>query len=761
MMHQFTSNLHWRQLQTENLEVMIASASFRPAVLGVFLLLGFGPLGVQGDEPPEDEAAVLDPVIVVASRTPRPLSGVAAQVTVIDAADIRQGLVEDVDGLLRYEPGLELEISGTRFGATGINVRGIGGNRVAIEQDGLTVRDRFVVGAFADSGRSLIETDRIKRVEVLYGPASVLYGSDALGGVIAITTWDPDDLLARTSRGYWLGLRGGYQGADDSWVASGMLAAGAGAHGLLLAGAHRSGHQLKNRAPAGTPQDPQDWGSDDFMLRYACDTPGGNRLRLTAMGQDTDVDTTMFSQLGYGRRFGTTTSLAGSDHDRNGQFALDFTFDWSGWEQGELQLFYTRYETEQLTREVRGRAIVPVALEREFDYDQEHAGLDFSLFRSEHWGGAQHRLGIGLQLLQTDTSEMRDGLQTNLQTGSTSNVILGEVFPVRDFPDSRSREVGLWAQDEITLAGGRWDLIPALRWDHYSLDPRPDSLWLEDFPDTEVVPVTDSELTPRLGLVYHMGNGWNAYAQYAHGFRAPPFEDANIGLDLPLFGYRAIPNPGLESETSNGFEIGIRRFSGGSAFSLAAFDTEYDNFIESRALIGMDEVSGDLLFQSRNIDKARIYGADLRFDQDLSRWSGRLEGWSLRLAAYWARGENRESGEPLNSIAPPQAVVGVTWDSPGRNWQLGAAATLTAAKQPGDIDETGGGRFATPSWTTVDVTAAWRAADWLELRAGVFNVGNRTYWRWLDVARLDAGDPMIPLLSRPGRNCSVTARFSY
>jgi len=44
---------------------------------------------------------------------------------------------------------------------------------------------------------------------------------------------------------------------------------------------------------------------------------------------------------------------------------------------------------------------------------------------------------------------------------------------------------------------------------------------------------------------------------------------------------------------------------------------------------------------------------------------------------------------------------------------------------------------------------------------GVFNLADKTYWRWLDVANRAADDPMLGLLARPGRNYSVTARFSY
>ena len=171
----------------------------------------------------------------------------------IDIDDMREGMVEDLDGLLKYEPGLDMETAGTRFGANSINIRGIGGNRVAIEIDGIPVRDQFAIGSYSNGGRALVEPDRIKRVEVLHGPASVMYGSNALGGVVAISTWDPSDLLSVTDHSAWLGLRGGYQGANDSWVGSGVAAWGEGAHGLLAAATYRNGHELDNQAPAEIP----------------------------------------------------------------------------------------------------------------------------------------------------------------------------------------------------------------------------------------------------------------------------------------------------------------------------------------------------------------------------------------------------------------------------------------------------------------------------------------------------------------------------
>lgn len=740
--------------------------SFRIFRFAKFLLfalwaMGIVPVAADQQKSSADYAVELDPIVVVASKRQQPLSEVAAQITVIDALHVREALVEDIDGLLRYEPGLDVETSGTRFGANAINIRGIGGNRVAIEVDGIPTRDRVALGAFSDAGRALLETDRIKRLEVLHGPASVMYGSNALGGIISVTSWDPEDLLAATDGNVAGSLRTGYQGLNDSWVGSGIAAFGEGAHALLAAATWRDGHERDNQAAANIPDDPQSWESQDYMLRYTFDTPSGNRIRLTAQSRQRDVNTAMRSQLGFGRRFRTTTELLGFDHDESQRYSADYEFAWGGWEQGVLRAFHVGYDTEQLTRETRGKANPSVEIQRLFTYEQQLDGVSLNLFRSFSAGSTTHRLGLGMDGLQTRSEEFRDGLQTNLVTGASSNVILGEKMPVRDFPISRSRELGLYLQDEISFAGSRWELIPALRWDHYELEPQVDELWLEDFPDVEVVDITDSQFTPRLAALYRFTEQWSLYGQYSAGFRAPPFEDVNIGLVIPLFGYRAIPNPDLQSEKSNGFELGNRWINDHYRLSVALFYTDYDEFIESRALIGVDPQTGELIFQSRNIGQARIYGVDVRYDQDMSAWHDALQGWMLKAAAYWSEGENRDSSRPLNSIAPPQAVIGTAWHAGDDRWNMELTGTFTAARNSSDIDQTTGPRFATDSWITLDLVAGWRPTNWLQIRAGIFNLADETYWRWLDVANLEDNDPMIPALSQPGRTWSLTFNFGF
>ena len=152
-------------------------------------------------------------------------------------------------------------------------------------------------------------------------------------------------------------------------------------------------------------------------------------------------------------------------------------------------------------------------------------------------------------------------------------------------------------------------------------------------------------------------------------------------------------------------------------------------------------------------------GVDLRLEQDLAAWSGSLENWSLSGAAYWSRGENQENDQPLNSVSPPQVVLGILWSSPDQRWDANLTGTFTARQDR--IDATAGTRFQTPAWVTADLTAGWHLNKHFELRAGIYNLADERYCRWSDVSLFRPDNPMLELLSRPGRNYSVSARFQW
>src|SRR5262252_4486891 len=142
---------------------------------------------------PASEVVRQDPVIVtaVASRVFEPLDETPATVTVISRERIEREVARDIRDALRYEPGVSVVNNPTRFGLGNVNIRGLDGNRVQMMQDGIRMPDGFAIGSFSNASRNPFDLGLLSRIEILRGPGSALYGSDALAGVLSMTTLDP------------------------------------------------------------------------------------------------------------------------------------------------------------------------------------------------------------------------------------------------------------------------------------------------------------------------------------------------------------------------------------------------------------------------------------------------------------------------------------------------------------------------------------------------------------------------------------------
>lgn len=698
------------------------------------------------------EGEIVDEIVVVAHKHARAISDIAGNVTVLTLEDINDTLSNSFADVLRYTPGVDYESSGTRFGNEGINIRGIGGNRVATLVDGVPLSDQFDVGSFSNATRDFLNAGMVERAEVLHGPASALYGSSAIGGVVAVRTPDPAKFLKQQRVGG--NLLATYQGADGSFHGTGMIAFGSADKGLLLGGSLREGEQFDSAATDDV-LDFRQYTRRSALAKFVANDARDNTWRIGFIHQDSKVESQLNSMLGGGR-FRRTTALEGDDQYQMDLLNVSYEFgDSAGWiDAGVIRGYYEVANVQQKTLDERGLATRPVSIDRYFEFDQEISGAEINLQKSLSGRSIEHQLGFGIEYRQRKTEEYRDALETGIDDGLQTNVLLGEVFPLRDFPISHSSEWGTYIEDVMSISN--WSIIAAVRFDAYSLDPQNDPMYEEDFPFAEPVSLSESDVSPKFGLIYHFSPDIEVYAQYSHGFRAPPYEDANIGLEIPLFNYRAIPNPDLKSESSNGIDLGLRWRGIDSRFSVGVFHTRYDDFIASKMRIGTDPVSGRTLFQSQNLRETVIQGFEGSWNVGLF---GALDNFSFNGSFYWARGENKDTGEPLNSVGPAQLTSGLKWSAASDRQSARLQGTFTQAWSR--LDESSGDLFQPAGNAVFDFYFSQKLGERMTARFGVLNLTNTSYWRWTDVRGLSPNDPTIPYLAQSGRSVSLSLNVRW
>lgn len=722
-------------------------------------LLAALPAAALGQSVADAPGAVLPSVGVTATRGARPLDEVPATVTVVDDRQLERQSAVRLSDVVRYEPGVTVGNQPARGGQTSYVIRGIGGNRVLVLQDGLRIQD--FPGTNEGAGtytRDFTDLDSIRRVEILRGPASALYGSDALGGVVNYILKDPADDLDASGRDWSLSGKLGYDGADSSVYETITGAARAGKSEVMLLYTRRDGHEAD--ANGSIRPNPQAYQSNSLLGRMVVHASDADTIRIT--GEFNHRRTT--SRL-HTEEVNTPPSSFSSgsnviaSHGRDTTWRAGLSFDWTHdapvlfMDDVRLRLGYSRVErTEQtaLARAVYASGSAPTAANRlrlsDFGFSQDLVSLDLQAHTATRWFGVPHALTYGLSADFTATTRPRQRSEYDLATGLPLASVGGETFPNKNFPDTTTVQAGLFVQDEIRL--GRLEVSPAVRIDVYDLRPHPDADFARSSSGLTVHPINQVSVSPKLGLLYHLSDRYSVYAQYAHGFRPPPYDSTNFGFTNFAYGYQILPNAGLKSETSDGGEVGLRGKYAGGSWQVSAFYNQYSNFIDTQ-LVGFSP-AGLMQFQYRNLSSVRIWGLEARGDYKVTRQV------TLRGALAWARGEDASTGKPIDSVDPVKLVAGLYWQGDGG---FGADAVLTAALQHDRVSSAS--YFKAPGYATLDLMAHYEVNPNFRLNAGVFNVTDQKYFVAQDVIGLSATSGTRELYAQPGRYFAANATLRW
>ena len=721
------------------------------------------------------DAPMLKDVVVTATRTEAEVQKVPATITRVTREELDRRLPADEADLFSDEPDVSLGRDARRFGATRPNIRGIEDNRVLQMVDGIRLPYFYNGGGptnftmNAPLGPSL---EFLRRVEILRGPASSLYGSDAIGGVVGYLTLEARDILERgESRGARARL--GYFGANDG-VSGTVLGAGRGESlEWLLGYTQTRAHEFDNKGDVDavsatrTRPNPQDVRDRGVIAKFALTPARGHKLTFTLEGRDQDADVEILRLSSALRK---VTASSGDDHARRTRGGLEWEHKSEGgwYDRMKTRLYHQSSEAKNFNRQTRSNTSATCSasagtgntcrIEQDFFFEQRTTGAGL---QAEKALGSAHFLTYGADLYRARTAELRDARIFNLTTGAFSKSLAGDILPTRDFAPGYTDTLGIFVQDEIAgLAGGALSLTPGLRYDRRRLVAEADELVQKVLAANgkTAVSQTNSAFSPKLGALWRFTPALAGYGQIVRGFRAPNFDEVNGVFRNPVQNYGISPNPDLKPETSTGLEVGLRIAQGALRAQIAAFANRYRNFISSVRLTcpGDPECIAGLAttYMSVNLSKVSIRGLEARLAWDFA------PGWRVEGALARARGTDESAGQPLDSVEPTRFFLALSREA--GPW--GAEARLRAAKAVKRVNDFSGATFSPwfrpPGYGVFDVSISWKPSRQTRLALAVHNLFDKKYWLWSDIRLADARNPAgVDFYSQPGRSAAV--RFEY
>lgn len=731
---------------------------------------------------PGNNVIALQQMTVSATRSAQDVTRVPSTVTVQSREQLDRQNVNTIQELVRYEPGVSVAGTGQRSGLNGYNIRGIDGERILTQVDGVSIPDSFFYGPYAQTQRNYVDPEIVKRVEILRGPASVLYGSNAIGGAVSYFTLDPQDII-KPGKGLGARLKTGYSSTDDSWLTSATVAGRSGDFDGLLHLSQRNGHESESYGSHGgtglgrTQANPEDVRTTNVLAKLGWNYADDARLGLTYERYKDDRDQNILSAVGgpftNGTGLGMYKSRQGNDTITRERFGINHAFSLDSLLADHLKwsLNYQVAKTDQHTEEVYFPFSRTVLRTRDTTYKDRQWVFDAQLDKAFSIGASDHLLTYGTTLKHEQVTGARSGTGTCLAVGGACRSI-GQVSTsdaqalVSDFPDPTVNTYSLFVQDEIRW--NDWTFLPGARYDYTRMQPKFTEQFLRGIQGSGTAPASldDADkkwhrVSPKFGMTYAFNDHYTWYGQYAEGFRTPTAKSMYGRFENPTLGYSVQGNPGLEPEKSKSYETGLRGNFDAGNFDVAVFYNKYRDFIDEDAV---QSANLETTFQANNIKRATIKGAEVKGRVNLDHF-GAPQGLYTQGSIAYAHGRNDDNGQPLNSVNPLTGVFGLGYEQAN----YGGLLSWTLVKRKTRVDDTTffapdgqSSQFRTPGYGVLDLSGFYKVTDDVTVNAGLYNLTDKKYWQWDSVRGYDgqgeAGVTQpanLDRLTMPGRNFAI------
>lgn len=559
-------------------------------------------------------------------------------------------------------------VSGVAEGQSAVPaIRGLARGRTLVLLDG----SRLFSERRAGPSVSFLAPESFDRIDVVRGPASVAYGSDAFGGVISLITRRPaitSPFDARLTTTYGAGVPAE---RIDAHVAASLGARG----GLVFAAHHREADDYSS--PAGVVPNSA-WQDRGALVRLGVRAGGwwtagwqGDFVRDSGLPRSDSATLLVSTPFERSRR--TSVSFDRSGVPGVGHVTVS----------GLFGRYAQRLDQDRLAAPGRPRRIDRADID----------GTDVEVRGVARTSLHQARLSTGGDVTQRRDLQAHDiAIVFNAAgalTSTTDNVSIAS---------ARKRDVGAFVQLDMPVAS-RITTTAGARFDHVR------SVNVGGFFGDRAV--SHGAASGSAALAIRLWSLWMLTAQASSGFRDPTLSDRFFRG--PVGRGFIVGNPDLAPERSRQFEVGTRYDTGRWRLSAAYYHYDVADLIER-----FQADADTFLFRNRGL--ARIRGTEIETGFATSH------GLSVELSGQKGRGRAEDNGAALDDIAPARVILQVRQAIGSRAFVSARVSAAARDSSPGPSE------VATPGFVDAGATASWRVGRWLDLRFASANLLNHRYF---------------------------------
>ena len=726
-----------------------------------FIMLGLASSAIAAYENSEVDQADLQ-ITVTATRTERQVYGTPGSISVITSDGINSLGSSNAADIVKYEPlvsipfdfiGSDGFIPYNHGGYTSYNIRGIEGNRVLVSINGIRLPEEFVISG--GTGRDYFDPEIFGRVEVFKGAASNLYGSDALGGVVELSTLKPDSYLSFSDRPSYFGVKTRYTSANNSFSVIPTAAFEQGKLKGLIRYAYREGEEMENNSDI--PPNPENFTGQHVLGVLEIKLNENNTLNLTSEHFERSVDYQPDSAAVT--RFDGAFLITNVDHSDDlsrSRFSIEHQLRNSNTAIFDsLKSHFYYQDSKQDTSNLQQGVVFGSVRNRfnDINFHTEILGIDIQTSKAFSWGKSEHLLSYGINISISDISN--DFFRENLPPAEASTEDRIGMAP------SEVSRFGFYLQDEIYIGSeDRFTIIPGLRVDHYRIGPENSDNFVTRTQGIRALNYDDWSVAPKIGLLYELTDNWNIWGQASIGFRNPTASEFS-GTFTHGTDFIVVPNSDLNEEKVFSIEVGSKASTAGLDWQLSFFYNDYSNFLESNVDTGEDsEILGFLADVLTTINRGDvvIYGFEFAGSAHLGKINSGLEGFGLGFNAGLAGGRDRTGNDWLITVDPFQATAHLSYEHREGKWGVRLSSTIIDEKHRVPSTAT----FVPEAATVVDLNAFVNISENLSLNAGLNNLLDEQYNLWTNVRQGGHGGAGRPKrLTQPGVNGWVSLNLRY